>query len=581
MSYQYNPTRQKAPVSTGDPLEVELVFNVRACGTCDFFWPDNPAEQSYGPYPLYDFTSNYPDENSPEGTPESYPWMNVVTRDSGFPNGEVIDGCRKAPIMTIGINPNMTAFSPGRTGTSWCYPGFADNGGDGFTKYAYYYRYRNVYQERFDFDKICDYLLDGSEYTITESCTVVADQIKADKDGYILKAERPDAGPTFDIAIKYDGAEDEITITLDRDKGDPRYVLLFDHEEPNNAFKAGDVIVAKLDVPSGESLECYQQLQTYYEQFVPSLNLFNQYLIDQGHSDSALKIGEDVCQLDMVACASPHWNPNFLGGTKESEQTIINNCVSTNSWAMKQLVQTQPAILFLVGESSYSMFRESFGNLIKRDPPLPTHPYDFAFTLFRETTDSSHPTYFEYTTMIDGRDYTIKTRLIVTPHFSYDDNFKPQFRLSANWLKELETKCPDCIKFLKTDPRITFVESNGYGYDAFMFDEENEQAILNTIQQKYPDCWKELQYDYYHAHQTMAEVMEQLYSDGTLAYNDASTDGKGYLVRSEGSCHFCINKHWSFPDGCCYGKTEQTPPPADFLKKVAAEIVANGKPQKA
>ncbi len=137
MTVQYDPPRQKEPVKTGDPLEVELVYNVRPCGTCNFFWPENPADQSYGPYPIYDFKSNFPVGTKPVGTPESYPLMKVVTRDPGFPNGEVVDGCRKTPIMTIGINPNMTAFSPGRTGTSWAYPGFSnDDDTDGFAKYA-------------------------------------------------------------------------------------------------------------------------------------------------------------------------------------------------------------------------------------------------------------------------------------------------------------------------------------------------------------------------------------------------------------------------------------------------------------
>ena len=50
-------------------------------------------------------------------------------RSPTFPDAEVMDGCRKAPIMTIGINPNLTAFAPGSTGASWCYPSF---GGPGF-----------------------------------------------------------------------------------------------------------------------------------------------------------------------------------------------------------------------------------------------------------------------------------------------------------------------------------------------------------------------------------------------------------------------------------------------------------------
>jgi hypothetical protein len=71
-----------------------------------------------------------------------------------------MDGCRKAPIMTIGINPNLTAFAPGRTGAAWCYPSFSSaDSSDTWTKYAYYYRYRSVYQEHFDLKFIEPFLL--------------------------------------------------------------------------------------------------------------------------------------------------------------------------------------------------------------------------------------------------------------------------------------------------------------------------------------------------------------------------------------------------------------------------------------
>ena len=582
MTTQYDPKRQIEPIKTGDPLEVELAYNVRPCGTCDFFWPENPADQSYGPYPIYDFTSNFPDGNKPEGTPKTYPWMKVVTRDPGFPNGEVMDGCRKAPIMTIGINPNMTAFRPGRTGTSWAYPGFSDDKDtEGSAKYAYYYRYRNVYQECFDFDTLKKkYLLAGSQLTVTENCTATEDQVKAAKDGCIISAERPDSNPTFDLVIKYEGEEKEITITLQRDKGKPRYVLLFDSEEPDNVFKAGEAIAAKLDVPVGENLEIDQALQTYYEQFVPALNSFNDVLKSDGHSDADLRIGEDVGQLDMVACASPHWNKNFLGGSEKSEETIIDNCVSKNAWAMKQLVQTSPAVLFLVGESSYTMFRDAFGELIHRDPPLPTKPYDYAFTLFHETLDSEHSTHFEYSSTVNGRPFSIKTRLIVTPHFSYDENFLPQFRLSAKWLEDLEKSCPECVNFLNTDSRISFEKSSGYGYDAYTFEKKDAQNILDKIQKDYPDCWKDLKDSYYDAHQMMADVMEYMYKERALAYKHATGDKTGYLSRTEGSCHFCVNDHWKFPEGCLYGKPDEASPPAGFLDAVAAEIVTKGKPKK-
>jgi hypothetical protein len=125
----YDPPRQAHPAPPKDPLEIELVYNVRPCGTCAFFWPENPATQPYGPYSMYDFSSNFPDEKGPEGKQSSFVWIQGTTRPAGFPDAEVMDGCRKAPIMTIGINPNMTAFAPGRTGASWCYPSFSSNGG--------------------------------------------------------------------------------------------------------------------------------------------------------------------------------------------------------------------------------------------------------------------------------------------------------------------------------------------------------------------------------------------------------------------------------------------------------------------
>jgi hypothetical protein len=579
MSSAYNPKRQKAPILTGDPMEIELVFNVRPCGTCEFFWPDNPNDQSYGPYPLFDFKENFPKENKAIETPKMYEWLQAKTVESGFPNGEVMDGCRKTPIMTIGINPNMTAFAPGTNGASWAYPRFtSDDDTDGFAKYAYYYRYRNVYQERYEFDYVKQYLLTNSEITVTKKVTVTQDQIKAAKDGKIVSANRPGAGPTFDLVIQYDGEDNDITITLQRDKGLPRYVLLFDDREPTNVFKAGNVIAAKLEVPAGEDVNVYQKLQTYYEQLVPTLNSFSEFLKSKGFNDADIKIGEDVGQLDMVGCASPHWKPSFLGGSQDSENLIISNCVSKNAWAMKQLIMTRPSVLFLVGESSYNMFKKFFGNLIYRNKPLPDRPSDYAFTLFHDTIDSKDPTMFKYETEIDGTSYNIETRLIVTPHFSFSSNFVPQIRLYSSKREELEQEFPECFKFIKFDDRITVSEPNK-GYDSYSWSEEDNESILSILQDKYADCWAKMSWDYYNPHAQMAQVLEDLYSEGKLSYN-ASGDS-GYLKRSEGGCRFCVNKHWTFPEGCPYDKNKEDEDiPASFISQVVEQITAKGKPQK-
>lgn len=74
----------------------------------------------------------------------------------------------------------------------------------------------------------------------------------------------------------------------------------------------------------------------------------------------------------------------------------------------------------------------------------------------------------------------------------------------------------------------------------------------------------------------MASVLDELYEKRALTWHDA--DGGGYLSRTEGSCRFCVNRHWQFPNECRYDKTHEPQPPAGFLAKVAQHLVATGKP---
>ena len=247
--------------------------------------------------------------------------------------------------MTIGINPNLTAFAPGRTGASWCYPLFSDDAtADLFKKYAYYYRYRSVFQERFDLDWV-------------RAVPPARAAVVATKSGSVVSALRPTDAPSFDLHVRYDGDGADTVYTLQHDLGTARWVVLFDSHGDGSRFAAGDAIAAKLDVPAGLPVQVYREQVGYYEQFVPVMEAFQQTIRQSGHPDAQLQMGEDVCQLDMVATASPHWTNDFLGGSDETRETIVDNCVSKNAFAIKQLVQTRPAVLYLVGESTYSMFR--------------------------------------------------------------------------------------------------------------------------------------------------------------------------------------------------------------------------------
>jgi len=102
-------------------------------------------------------------------------------------------------------------------------------------------------------------------------------------------------------------------------------------------------------------------------------------------------------------------------------------------------------------------------------------------------------------------------------------------------------------------------------------------AALALLQQQYATGYAMLKPFYYDPHAMMAAVLDQMYTKGELAWKEKG-DGGGYLARTEGSCRFCVNRHWQFPYECRYGKTLETPPPPGFLEKVAAKIVATGKP---
>lgn len=550
----YDPPRQTQPRPSTDPLEIQLVYNVRPCGTCKFFWPDDSSQQPYGPYPVYDFDSSTPAENAPDPSGKTFVWLKGTTRTPAFPDAEVMDGCRKAPIMTIGINPNLTAFASGTTGASWCYPSFSsDNDTDSWTKYAYYYRYRSVYQEHFDFEFAKKFLL-------------AADQIKAEKPGVMQYSARPTDAPAFDIRVQYDGDPNPTAIHLAGKLGEPRYVVLLN---TGQKFKTGDVLAARLNVPGGQKADVFDQPIGYYQQIVPALDIFQTFLKSKGHSDAKLQVGEDVGQLDMVACASPHWGPDWLGGTGQSVNTVVSNCVQKNAWAMKQMIQTQPAILFLVGQASWNMFQDAYGHLIKSKPALPKFPEDGPFTLMRMTTQNECR--LEFKTKINGRKYGLSTRLVITPHFSYDENFLPQFRMSPEALKAFTAANPDASNFIHTDPRMAYEKPQG-GYSGFAITKD-KAAVLAELKTKFKSAFGELMAAYYDPHQMMADVLQKMFSKKQLSYTKPKGGHPGFLTRTDGPCTFCVNDHWTFPKGCPYGKPEEKQYPIGFLEKVADEVM--------
>jgi hypothetical protein len=225
------------------------------------------------------------------------------------------------------------------------------------------------------------------------------------------------------------------------------------------------------------------------------------------------------------------------------------------------------------------MFHAAFGALIQRDPPLSPRPADGAFTLLRETTDPRHPCRLAFDTTIDGLPYSLSTRLVVTPHFSYNTNFTPQIRLSPTQWRDLQADEPACAAFLQGDPRVVVVPpAEQYDYAAFMVAPDDVGAVFSDLETQFPERISELRSGFYDAHAMMTGVLAALYASGELTYELFGGGSAGALNRTEGSCRFCVNDHWQFPGECRYGKTDETPPPVGFLEKVAAAFVAAGSP---
>jgi hypothetical protein len=103
-------------------------------------------------------------------------------------------------------------------------------------------------------------------------------------------------------------------------------------------------------------------------------------------------------------------------------------------------------------------------------------------------------------------------------------------------------------------------------------------GLLADLEKISPDATATLKADYYDAHQMMADVLADLFAQGALGYGPVGDGQVNALLRTEGSCRFCVNERWQFPQGCPYGKPDEQPPPAGFLEKVTAALVAAGRP---
>jgi hypothetical protein len=183
--------------------------------------------------------------------------------------------------------------------------------------------------------------------------------------------------------------------------------------------------------------------------------------------------------------------------------------------------------------------------------------------------------------MIDGRRYDCVTRIVITPHFSYNENFRPQFRMStADWLAFSHAHA-DCVEALTASNGFQVVPVDPvhpmyYICIRLSADPVEAAKAKAFLESQFPDAYAALTPYFFDPHAMMAGVLDQMLANGTLVWQDQA-GATGFLGRTAGSCQFCVNKRWQLPLGCPYEKNKEVPPPVGFLEKVARFVVEEGR----
>lgn len=492
--------------------EVQLCWETMTCRgmRSTYEGPDHACRsfnKLYGPYPAFDWI----DEQSNVPFDEGKRSLPAISAGARFNIPEGLSGCRKAPIMTIGINPNLRAFFPGPKGARWAYPYF-----DNIAQYAEYFRYRTIHQESFSLEFLMQHIIAGSE-------------ISAQQDGILLNAKIDNRTSQVTLTLKYDGQAQTQEIVLERD----HEVLRPNAKRTSQAasrFSQGDIIAAQIDLPAGTPGEIHQEPETYYQRFETILANF---VTKTGLENSLLEMGEDVCQGDMVACASPGWGDDYL--FDEERKGIVEECVIKRRYLALQLMQSRPACVVFSGKSALNMFIKTFPDAITPALDLSVDTYDLlrkcaAEEVWLEVETPSGP---------------FKARVVLSGHFSWKSNFFAGSRFSPTQWQEFEENYPDAVQKLVATPKIVQRLWDG----AMLVFIRNEGAPTREELGNAP--WQVLMDQYLDPPDLMADVLTQEYDQGRLSYNSTTR----HLERTDGPCEFCDNSVFSLPGGCGYDKT--------------------------
>jgi len=366
---------------------------------------------------------------------------------------------------------------------------------------------------------------------------------------------RESAHTYCELTVRYRNRTEDTTYEIAW-RPDTRWVVLQDVGKADDGatwFKAGALLAGQFDPPSGTSADLFLEPSAYYQRMLPVLDRFKKL---SGLQHAGLTIGEDVAQHDMVSCASPAWQLKY----DMPMDRIKANCVSQNGWFVLQFLQSQPVVVILVGLVALQMFRAAFGKFMS------LMESDNVYHLLTETC--RWPSYVT----IRAGSLSFRSRLLISPHFSYDDGFAVGIRISSKAWGAFASDFPMDAGVLQANERLV-AANPAAGPPEYFINLSRDDALRDQLTVSGLSALDAYFVDPY---QALADALAVEYSKRELVFDPQT----GHLARGRGPCRFCDNSQWTFPQGCPYGKPGE-PSLAPGAIQEAARIVLGSSHRKA
>jgi len=496
------------PVPSVSP-SVEVAQALRGCRRCDAFW----GNTAYGP-----FLQVEPAARVAEGSAKKA----ATIKGFAHPEPAVLYGCRKAPIMLIGINPNLPAhfIIPRKSAKeNWisgpfiAMPHFSSD-----EEYARHYRYRPPPGRQ-----LADPLERG--HLLAKDGRVVAEH-----DGELVADDNERGGSyripgqrTARLAIQYTGQEKPQLKTVTW-KQDESFAIL------RRTFAKGDVIAGLLRgsvVGQAVTLEEATSGGGYYARAAKLLERVGKML-----EGSKLVVGEDMSLHDAVACASPHWN------TREFDiDKVRTHCVQEMRWMHRDLVECAPEVVVLAGRVALGLFAQSSeGRLSTPLEALPVRAGGHGGLFSVVVREGLWWTY-----RANGVERSV--RVIVAPHFSYPDSFRQQsYFVEADW-RLFQQRHAEVSDLLEANKRVEAVFGSNDTH-VFIEQEDDLWSHIESVDRAAAIALRTYWVDTF-------EFLSAAVIDG-LRERKVGIDAQGRLKRDRGMCNFCDNAAWKIGGGCAY-----------------------------